>query len=64
MLRDFNVKFSYTIEASTFGYGPHNSAQPFTAKGYVEMGQNICESLSNFVKFLKILPHRMTKKSK
>ena len=59
MLKDFNVTYSYTIEASSFSFGFGKEEVLFCEEEYRNMGEKICEGLTEFTRFLRILPKRL-----
>jgi hypothetical protein len=58
MLKEHNVDFSYTVEASSFGYGKKDFIL-FDREEYKKIGGSIGKGMSNFLRLLLLIPRRL-----
>lgn len=59
MLKEHDVPFAFTVEASSHAYGTKNEEIIFTGKEYMTVGEKIAESLGDFIKIVSALPKRL-----
>lgn len=59
MIRNFDVTYSFTIEASSHAYGPRMEEKLFNKDGYRDVGACIAESLIKFFIIIFKLPKRL-----
>lgn len=58
MLKNANVAFPFTVEASSHGYGPRVENKLFDQESYRAVGEKIAHSLDPFTNILLKLPKR------
>lgn len=58
MLKNHQITYCFTIEASSFAYGPKKQEVLFDKYEYIEAGSSICMGVDKFMKIVYALPKK------